>query len=156
MRHRITLALLAAALPVAAQQPAPQPAQRDWSARYNAIAAKKGEAADSTPLRQLFDLDWEYGNVEYPEGATYTGYPGQNGRWTDASLDAIARHKKELQLPMLVLNSIDRNALSANDQLNFDLFKRNQLEAIEGTRFPGEYLAISQRGGRHHRPAVPQ
>jgi len=155
MRRFAVLATLAAtAFPLLAQQAAPQPAPRDWAARYNAIAAKKGEVADSTRLHQLFDLDWEYGNIEYPEGATYTGYPGQNGRWTDMSLDAIARRKKELQLPVLVLNTIDRNALSANDQLNFDLFKRDQLEAIEGTRFPNELLAISQRGGPQQLPEV--
>ena len=149
-RTAVLVSAIALTLPLAAQQPA----QRDWPARYNALAAKKGTVPDSTRLHQLFDLDWEYGNIEYPEGATYVGYPGQNGRWTDESLDAIAKHKKELQLPMVVLSTIDRSALSAADQLNFDLFKRDQLEAIEGTRFPGELLAISQRGGPQQLPEV--
>ena len=149
-RVAVLVAIAVPALTVAAQQPA----QRDWATRYNAIAAKKGEVADSIRLHQLFDLDWEYGNIEYPEGATYVGYPGQNGRWTDMSVDAIAKRKKELQLPVLVLNTIDRNALSPNDQLNFDLFKRDQLEGIEGTRFPRELLAISQRGGPQQLPEV--
>ncbi len=138
---------LGLALVLASRATAQQPAVHDWPARYNALVAQKGQAADSMRLHNLFDLDWEYGNIEYPEGATAVGYPGQNGRWTDQSLDAIARRKKELQLPLAVINSIDRGALSAADQLNYDLFKKNTVDAIEGTRFPGEYLAIGPRGG---------
>lgn len=136
------VAAVAAALvlPAAAQQ-------RDWPAKYNALAAQKGQVADSTRLHALFDLDWDYGNLECPECATGVGYPGQNGRWSDRSLEAIARYKKDTQLPLAVINSIDRNALSANDQLNYDLFKKNTLDGIDGIRFPGEYLAIGPRGG---------
>lgn len=144
MRHLMS-AVLIAMIAVAAE--AQQPAQRDWPARYHAIAAQKGTVADSVRLRALFDLDWEYGNIEYPEGATFTGYPGQNARWTDNSLDAIARRKKDQQLPLDVINSIDRAQLSESDQLNYDLFKRNAQDGIEGIRFPGEYLAIGPRGG---------
>ena len=144
MRPFAAVALLAVLIAPATAQ---QPAARDWPARYNALVAQKGQVADSTRLHALFDLDWEYGNLEYPEGATFVGYPGQNARWTDQSVDAIARRKKEQQLPLAVINSVDRNALSENDQLNFDLFKKNTLDGIEGTRFPGEYLAIGPRGG---------
>jgi len=142
---RTSVAALIALLALSAH--AQQPAARDWPARYHAITAKKGTTADSVRLRALFDLDWEYGNIEYPEGATYSGFPGQNGRWTDNSLEAIARRKKEQQLPLEVISSIDRAQLSVNDQLNYDLFKKNTQDNIEGTRFPGEYLAISPRGG---------
>jgi uncharacterized protein (DUF885 family) len=135
--------LLALTTPVLAQQPA----SHDWPSRYNAIIADKGKVADSTRLHRLFDLDWEYGNIEYPEGATFVGYPGQNARWTDQSLAAIARRKQEQQLPLNVINSIDRAALSDADQLNFDLFKKNCIDGIDGLRFPFEYLAIGPRGG---------
>ena len=33
--------------------------------------------------------------IEYPEFATSVGYPGQNWRWTDNSLSAIARRRKD-------------------------------------------------------------
>ena len=144
MRLRVIAAATVALATVAGAQ---QPAARDWTARYNALAAEKGKVADSLRLHALFDLDWEYGNVECPECATYVGYPGQNGRWSDNSLEGIARHKKEAQLPLLVINSIERSALSANDQLNYDLFKKNTVDGIEGQRFPGEYLVIGPRGG---------
>jgi uncharacterized protein (DUF885 family) len=127
--------------------PAQSAAHPDWTPRYQAIVAAKGQKPDSVRLHELFALDWDYTNIEYPEFATYSGYKGQNGRWTDQSLAAIDRHKKELQNPMMVIASIDRASLSSRDQLNYDLFRRGAEDAIAGSRFPGEYLAISQQGG---------
>ncbi|MBK5186896.1 MAG: DUF885 domain-containing protein [Gemmatimonadaceae bacterium] len=135
--------LALAAQPLTAQHPV----RPDWTARYQAIVAEKGQKPDSVREHELFALDWDYGNIEYPEAATYTGYKGQNGRWTDFSLEAIAQRKKELQNPMTVIASIDRAALSASDQLNYDLFRRGAEDAIAGTRFPREELAIDARSG---------
>ncbi len=144
-----TLACVVPAFAVVAVRPLP--AQRagrpDWTARYRAIVATKGQKADSVRLHELFALDWDYGNIEYPEGATYSGYKGQNDRWTDVSLAAIAQRKKELQNPLSVISSIDRASLSTRDQLNYDLFRRGAEDNIAGTRFPGEYLSIDARSG---------
>src|SRR5437899_1242070 len=109
------------------------------------VAGRQGN--DSDRLRELFKLDWDYTMRENPEFATQVGYPGQNDRWTDASLEAIERQKRELRAPLKVLQTIIRDKLSAADQLNYDLFKRNHEEAIEGTRFKGEDLPITQLGG---------
>src|SRR5437879_12364007 len=48
---------------------------------------------------------------------------------------------------MKVIQSINRSKLSAADQLNYELFKKKQGDAIEGTRFEGEYMPITQLGG---------
>lgn len=119
----------------------------DWPGRYQAIVGEKGQKPDSVRLHELFALDWDYGNLEYPESATLSGYKGQNGRWTDLSVEAIATRKKELQSPLAAITSIDRASLSKEDQLNYDLFRRNAEDAIAGTRFPTEYLAIDARSG---------
>ena len=132
-----------AVLPLAAQRPN----RPDWTAHYRAIGAEKGQKPDSIRLHELFALDWDYANIEYPESATYSGYKGQNDRWTDVSLVAIAQRKKELQNPMTVISSVDRSLLSAADQLNYDLFRRGAEDAIAGTRFPNEELAIDARSG---------
>ena len=39
------------------------------------------------------------------------------------------------------------------DQLNYDLFRRNISDAIEGLRFPGEYIALTQLNGIQQDPA---
>ncbi len=102
---------------------------------------------DAARLAALFKLDWDYTMRENPEFATEVGYPGLNDRWTDSSMEAIERRKRELQAPFKVIASIDRSKLGAADRLNYDLFRRNLQDAIEGTRFKGEYLAVSQLGG---------
>jgi len=109
------------------------------------ILAQAG--SDSVRLHQLFAQRWEYTMREFPEFATSVGYPGQNGRWTDNSLEAIARRKRELNDPLNVLRTIDRAKLGPTDQLNYDLFRRNLTTAVEEDRFPGELLAINQLDG---------
>jgi uncharacterized protein (DUF885 family) len=110
-----------------------------------ALTRESGQ--DAERLHQLFKLHWDYSMREHPERATRIGYPGQNDRWTDDSLEAIARRKRELQSPLKVLHSIDRVKPTDADQLSYDLFLKNSERAIEGTRFPGEYFQITQLGG---------
>ena len=117
-----------------------------------ALAAQHG--GDSVRLHRLFALNWEYGNLESPETATAVGYPGQNDRWTDNSLAAIDRRKRELRDPLGVLRSIDRATLGAADQFNYDLFRGAAELAIEGTRFPAEDFAITQLGGPQYLAAT--
>jgi uncharacterized protein (DUF885 family) len=119
----------------------------EFENRCSALASQKGQ--DAKRLHKLFDLTWDYDNRESPESATYNGYPGQNDRWTDNSLEAIARRKREAHAPLLVLNSIARNKLSPADQLNYDLFRHDTEEGLEGQKFPGEYFQVSQLGGPH-------
>ena len=46
-------------------------------------------------LNRFLDAQWKYVMTEYPEWATSVGYPGQDDRWTDVSLAAVERRKKE-------------------------------------------------------------
>jgi uncharacterized protein (DUF885 family) len=119
----------------------------DPSAEYQRILASRRAQSDSARLHSLFDTRWRYVMTEYPEFATYVGYPGQNGRWTDNSLEAIARRAREVQEPLRVLHTIDRRRLSAKDRLSYDLFERNLKEEIEGNQFHDEYFAIHQLSG---------
>jgi uncharacterized protein (DUF885 family) len=120
-------------------------AQTRYEQDCAALASAKGN--DSERLHRLFKLEWEYRMHESPEYATDIGYPGQNDRWSDSSLEAIARRKRELQGPLKVIQSIDRAGLGPNDQLNFDLFKRRVEDEVEGARFKEEYLIISPLSG---------
>jgi uncharacterized protein (DUF885 family) len=112
-----------------------------------AIFAQQPGTPDSVRLHQLFAQNWEYTMREYPEFATAVGYPGQNARWTDYSLDAIARRKRELNDPLNALRTIDRAQLGPTDQLNYDLFRRNLTTALEESRFPGELMPMTQLDG---------
>ncbi|HMC18130.1 MAG TPA: DUF885 domain-containing protein, partial [Gemmatimonadales bacterium] len=127
-----------------AQQP---PSGRSFHDRYAELVANPRHLGDSARLSELFRVNWQYVMTEFPEFATYVGYPGQNARWTDNSLQAIERRKRELQEPLAVVKSVRRDRLSPPDRLNYDLFRRGLEERIEGTRFKDEYLAITQLGG---------
>lgn len=136
------------ALVVASAAPRPLPAQeRSFAERYAELAANPRHLADSARLHELFRTNWEYQMQEFPEFATDVGYPGQNARWTDYSLAAIARRKRELAAPLAVIRSIRRDRLSPADRLNYDLFARGLEERIAASRFPDEYLAITQLNG---------
>ena len=111
------------------------------------LGSSQQASSDSVRLHQLFAQQWDYTMREYPEFATSVGYPGQNARWTDYSLEAIARRKRELNDPLNALRTIDRAKLGPTDQLNYDLFRRNLTVALEESRFPGELMAITQLDG---------
>ncbi len=120
-------------------------AETDYERECTALAASQAGAAER--LQQLFKLDWEHSMSESPEFATEVGYPGQDHRWSDISLAAIARRKRELLAPSKVIRSIQRANLNTADQLSYDLFRKNQELAVEGTLFPGEYFQVTQLSG---------
>ncbi len=121
-------------------------ARQDFSPRFAALATATA-LSDSAKLHSLFDLDWEYNNVVYPEAATYVGYPGQNDRWTDLSFAAINRRRADVNSELKVVRAINRGRLNTPDQLSYDIFKRGVEETIEGTRFPGDLLQLTQQQG---------
>ena len=80
----------------------------DFGSRYQSIMANEDGAGENVRLKRLFDTRWQYLMTENPEFATESGFVGQNDRWTDLSMTAIERRKRELQTPLAVLNAIDR------------------------------------------------
>ena len=115
--------------------------------RTQELIAGAGRGGEGERLHRLFAADWDYSMREYPEAATWFGYPGQDHRWTDVSLEAIDRRNRELENPARVLASIDRARLLPADQVHHDLFKRGVDEALEGRRFRGELMPLSQMEG---------
>jgi uncharacterized protein (DUF885 family) len=128
---------------VSAQEHAPRAA---FHQRFLELATRAA-MSDSARLHALFALDWEYTNVESPEMATFTGYPGQDDRWTDHSIAALARRRRELADRLTVLRAIDRGRLGAADRLSYDIFARGARENLDGARFPSELLAVTQLDG---------
>ena len=119
----------------------------EFDARYQAVFASKGKASETERLHALFKADWAYTMAEYPEYATYVGYPGGDTRWTDLAPAAITRRKQLASRGLPVLASIDRAQLNAVDRVSYDLFKRQAEEEVEGNRFPNELLQLTQMDG---------
>ncbi|MEE9187679.1 MAG: DUF885 domain-containing protein, partial [Bacteroidota bacterium] len=123
------------------------PNQANLAERSAEIIVNKQHLNNSERLHKLFEVTWDYIMFEYPEYATFVGYPGQNHRWTDLSVEAIERRKRELEEPLKTLHSIDRSQLSEVDQLNYDLFKKDLEFHVEEARFYDDYMPINQLQG---------
>src|SRR3954466_15973261 len=116
MWRRASLLLLALIVARAGAQ-APT-ANADYHRRFVALA-NQPRLSDSARFKRLLALDWENTMVESPEYATSVGYPGQNRRWTDLSLTAIRRRRRDAGDRLLVLRAVDRDRLHPADQLNY-------------------------------------
>src|SRR5262249_50106988 len=99
----------------------------------NAGAAQK--QTTSKALNDIFASEWDYDMQQSPEGASAVGDRRWNDRWSDDSLEAIARRHQHEQELLARLAKIDRAGFSPADQLNYDLFKKGAEEAIEGYKF---------------------
>lgn len=125
----------------------------EFEARYRAVVEAKGRASETERLHELFRLDWEYAMAASPETATYLGYPGQDTRWTDFSAEAVAERKRNARRPVEAIATIDPEALSESDRGNHALFKRMAEEALTTTRYPTEWIRVTQLTGVHQEPA---
>ncbi len=145
--YSTTLIMAVAAAIATAQTPGDQPKSADILSRIDALARGAGGASDSTRLRQLFDLWWQYSMHEYPEWATWNGIQGENHRWTDKSPEAIARRVSDLDIALRAATSIDSSRLGTDDRVSLRLMINDLRLTKEGARFHGEYEQINQLGG---------
>ena len=111
------------------------------------IIAAKGQADEGRRLWNLFEANWEYRMIAIPESATWRGYPGQNNRWSNLSMEAIADGKESARQTLKAILSFDRANLSEDNRLNYDLFRRDAEMAIERQQFPAEFLVLNQMDG---------
>ena len=102
---------------------------------------------ETDKLQALLAAEWEYRMHEFPEFATSTGYPGQNHRWTDMSLDAIEMRKAHARTFLDQVRAIVRNRLGAAGRLNYDLALKEAELSVAGQRFRSELMPIDQLSG---------
>jgi uncharacterized protein (DUF885 family) len=86
-------------------------------------------------FRQYLAEDWKKWMLEYPEMATGVGFPGQNRRWNDESQAGIAARVKHLQESLATIKNIDRAALPAREQINYDLYRELLETSAEGLQY---------------------
>ena len=98
-------------------------------------------------LHQLFTTEWDYDMQEHPERASTLGDRRWNDRWSDESIEAYARRHQHNQEVLVRLAGINRAALGPADQLNYDLFKKQYENRIEGYKFHWFLLPLNQRDG---------
>ncbi len=107
----------------------------------------RSDADQARNLHALFDSEWERGLVESPENASYNGDARFNDRWSDESVKAFAKREGEDRAALEKLHAIDRGALAAADQLNYDTFEWQLEKSIERQRFHEYLQPVSHMGG---------
>ncbi|MCZ6697051.1 MAG: DUF885 domain-containing protein [Acidobacteria bacterium] len=122
-------------------------ASKGLGASLDALVKNAEGLSEGERLHQLLDLSWDWAMAVSPESATYVGYPGHNDEWTDWSEEGIQKRWRGIRLQLSALESIDRARLSEADRINYDLFRKELDEQIEGIRFPDHYVPINQMQG---------
>ena len=101
-----------------------------------ATAQVQGDRMQSAKeFRAYLDADWKRWMELYPEFATGVGYPGQNRRWADDSPPGIEARKKHLAESLARLQSFSREALTASEQLNYDLYRELLETSQDGLQY---------------------
>ena len=126
----------------------------DYKAELATLNARIGELAgvetglnDSERFKEIIGITYDYSMLSYPEFATYLGDPRGQDRWTDESEAAVLQRKQDDRAVLAALANINRDALTASEQINYDLLFDSQKRDIEGQQFPGEFMPINQMGG---------
>jgi uncharacterized protein (DUF885 family) len=112
---------------------------------FAALPLHANEAVET--LHALFAEEWERGLRESPETATYLGDARYNDRWGDSSPDAIERRHTADRAVLAKIDSIDRAALPIDEQLNYDLFRYQYAQRIDGHAHAQFLIPLNQRGG---------
>lgn len=111
---------------------------------FSGLSVHAGPAED---FQVLLDETWEWQLSENPVRASRLGDRRFNDQWTDMSLEAIERRFGQQQDFLRRLRAIDSSLLSETDALNYDLFRRQLENSIDGNEFKTYLMPMSQRGG---------
>ena len=117
------------------------------TARVQELAESKAGLTDSERFKELIDITYEYTILSYPGFATFLGDPRGQDRWTDQSEAATRQREQDVKTLLAALENINREALSATEQVNYDLMYDERKRDIEGQQFPDEFLPLNQMGG---------
>ncbi|HUE82859.1 MAG TPA: DUF885 domain-containing protein [Pyrinomonadaceae bacterium] len=115
-----------------------------------ALCSSSAIAQDPVTTKALHDLfarEWEYQMQENPTRASQLGDRRWNDRWRDLSLEAIKKRNAHNVGVLAELAKIDRSKLSGQDQLNYDLFKRDYETNVEEFKYRWYLIPLNQRGG---------
>jgi uncharacterized protein (DUF885 family) len=108
------------------------------------VPAHAGPVED---LHQLFDQEWERTLRENPTFASTLGDRRWNDQWSDASLEAIERSHAADVAVLDKIDHFDASALPAQERVNYEIFKRQYGESVQGYAFRTFLMPIDQRGG---------
>lgn len=123
--------------------------QEDLSFKIDALKKNTEKLAEKEKLDLLGKMYFDYQLQMFPEFGVFLGKMSDATRWTDFSPEAIERRKKDRDIFLQGIQSVSRQKLDPNDQLNYDLLKATLELEKEGDRFPALLMPIEQMNGYH-------
>ena len=111
------------------------------------LMAPPALADATTDFHALLDDAWEFRLDAFPTYASFLGDRRANDEWPDQSLEAIDARQQAQRAFLSRLNAIPKSDLSEQDQLNFELFRRDLEDDIDRFRFNGHLMPFRHRGG---------
>ena len=104
--------------------------------------------ADATAdFSTLLDEHWEWTLVNSPVRASMMGDRRFNQDWGDRSIGAVEKRHTETRDFLRRVYAIDRSALSAEDQLNYELFRRQLQDEVDEHQFNAFLMPFQHQGG---------
>jgi len=104
-------------------------------------------SADEVEFETFLDENWEDGLKKSPVFATLLGDNRYDDQVSGNSIEDFEADKQYDEYVLEVLDSIDLNNLSDENQLNYRLLKLDYEVSLEGRQFPSYYMSLNQRGG---------
>jgi len=101
----------------------------------------------SSEFSTLLDDHWEWQMATSPVMASMLGDRRFNDQWGDGSLKGNEKQNQDTREFLRRVYAIDKNALSADDQLNHELFRRQLQENVDEHQFNAHLMPFAHRGG---------
>lgn len=106
--------------------------------------------ADNEELSALLDKYYEERLQLFPLEATISGDNRYNDKWYIDFTDSYREKQKEFYTRYRVyLSKFERETLNSNDQLSYDVFKREMEMNLEGLGFHDNYFPLNQFQSAH-------
>jgi uncharacterized protein (DUF885 family) len=100
-------------------------------------------------MHALFDREWDWRMQEYPLFATSIGDHRFDDTLPEVTPAAEDRRDKQTAGFLDELGTIDRNALSTDDRINYDMFKTQLEQRRDSHRFNEQLMPLNADSGFH-------
>lgn len=102
---------------------------------------------DEVKFNSFLDENWQDTMEKSPLFASLLGDKRYDDKISSNSIDDFIAESEYERYVLDVLNEINPNNLSEENQLNYRLLKSDYEIKLEGRKYPGYYMRLNQRGG---------
>jgi uncharacterized protein (DUF885 family) len=113
---------------------------------YSYLSAEK-KNADEIKFEEFLDENWETTLEKSPYFASLLGDKRYDDKVSSNSVADFYDNRDYEEYVLKVLDSINSDNLSEENQLNYRLMKLDYEVSLEGRKYPSFYMRLNQRGG---------